>query len=168
MANVETLGAPSTTPTSPEILRISVTDYDFVTMHNILYFLYTGHVNLHFGEVPEQKLPRYPEEADAFNLFCAADFYCLQPLKDRCFRFLIDTRTPDNICTRLFNKRCRLYKDLQEKYITFILEYYYEVTGKDSWRSLFDWGEESIEEQKFRGEVLFEISQRVSSPEQVW
>jgi hypothetical protein len=186
MTDVENTGTPSTAPASPEVLhssersakRIKVrhsdhedstailvldADYDFITMHNILYFLYTGCVNLHFGTVPDQNIPGYPEKSDAFNLFCAADFYCLQPLRDRCFRLLMDTRTPDNIYTRLFDKRCEPYKDLQEQYITFLLEHFDEVKVKDGWRSLFDWGEELIaEEQKYRGEVFFEICKRLS------
>jgi hypothetical protein len=184
MAGVEALGIASTLSTSSELSHLSehvakrikvrhsnhedsrtvipVHDFDFVTMHNILYFLYTGCVNLHFGAVPEQGLLGYPEEADSFDLFCAADFYCLQPLRDRCFRFLMETKTMDNVCPRLFNKRCEPYKELKEKYITFLLEHYDEISEKDDWKSLFNWGDElSGEAQKYRGDVLLEITRQL-------
>jgi hypothetical protein len=140
-------------------------DIDFVTMHNVLYFLYTGRVNLHFRHVRGHILPGYPQKADAFNLFCAADFYCLQTLQDRCFQYLLATMTPNNICSRLFDKRYGLYKELKDKYVTFLLQHYNKVKTKDDWKSLFvDWGEESmIEEGKHRGEVLLDITRRLNS-----
>lgn len=62
-------------PSGPEgVIILPMHDFGFVTMHNlnILYFLYTGRANLHFGNVKEQDLPGYPEKADPFELYCSA------------------------------------------------------------------------------------------------
>lgn len=139
------------------VIILPIKDFDFVTMHNILYFLYTGCVNLHFGNVKEQDLPGYPDKADPFSLFCAADFYDIKTLQERCFRFLMDTRTPDNICSRLFNQACKVYQytELREKYITFLLEHYDEVKAKEDWEMVFStYGAVMADEY---GKLIFEI-----------
>lgn len=144
-------------------LFIQVDDFSYETMHNLLYFLYTGRVNLHFHAVKIQSNHGYPAKADPLELYCAADFYGLQNLKDRCFRFLEDTRTADNICGRLFSISCRPYKELQEKYINFLLEHYEEIKKKEDWRAVFRDQDEEIarEEWRYRGELLLEITKRL-------
>lgn len=156
----------TTTATFSDFQRhvvIRVDNIDFVTMHNLLYFLYTGRVNLHFGEVEARSLTGYPDKADAFDLYRAADFYCLQTLADRCFRFLMHTRTPDNICERLFNINCKPYKELQKEYINFLLEHYEEVKITEDWKSsFFNRIEElTMEEQRYRSELLLDITSRL-------
>jgi hypothetical protein len=130
-------------PSARESLTIlPIDDFGFVTMHNILYFIYTGRVNLHFGYIKEQDLPGYLEKADPFQLYYAAHLYGLQTLRDHCYRFLIDTRTPDNICSRLFHAKYPS-KQLQEEYNNFLLEYYDKIKGRKTGNRCFRRGEKS-------------------------
>ena len=62
-------------------------DIDFVTLHNILYFIYIGCVNLPLLEEDqiEEPFPEgYPDEADPFRLYKNADKFLLPALKERC------------------------------------------------------------------------------------
>lgn len=145
---------------------IQVDDIDFVTMHNLLYFLYTGRANLYFGTVADQALTGFPDEADAFDLYRAADFYGVQPLADRCFQFLKGTRTPDNICERLFSIMCKPYEKLQKEYINYILENYGKIKGREDWKATFfdDSQTLTVEEQRYRAEILVNITNRLVFP----
>jgi hypothetical protein len=145
------------------VIILPMDNFDFVTMHNILYFIYTGRANLHFGPVKEQELPGYPDQADPFQLYRAAHLYGLQPLRDRCYRFLIDTRTPDNICSRLFHSKYPS-QELMEEYINFLLEHYDEVKGKRDWEMLFSSrGRKSLmDDSNYRMHVVLQITRRLS------
>lgn len=71
---------------------------DFVTMQNLIYFAYTGHINLHHhvdGRRPQEE--SWPPEADAFSLYKAAHKYDIKKLEDRCFAYLCATCTTSNI-----------------------------------------------------------------------
>src|SRR5271154_6608178 len=84
-------------------------DIDFVTLHNILYFIYIGCVNLPFPqeEADSEPLPDgYPNEADPFRLFRAADRFLLPTLKERCFLHLKHGVTTKNVVERLFHPDC--------------------------------------------------------------
>lgn len=116
---------------------MKVDDFNYGTMHNLLYFLYTGRVNLHFGTAKAQLQPYYPTNADGFELYRAADFYGIQTLQNRCFRFLMQTRTTDNLCRRLFVIKCEPYKELQQNYISFVLKDYEEIKVKEDGRAVF-------------------------------
>jgi len=93
---------------------IHVDDFNFDTMHNLLSCLYTGCVNLHYlrqSSVPLGALNlgedypdlKYPERADAFLLYRAANMYMLQELENRCYHYLCSTCTGENIIERLFD-----------------------------------------------------------------
>ena len=74
---------------------IHVDDIDFDTMHNLLSYLYTGCVNLHylsetyvFSRAVEEEDDldlEYPLRADAFLLYRAANMYMVEELEDRCY-----------------------------------------------------------------------------------
>lgn len=143
--------------------RIQVDHIDFVTMHNLLYFLYTGRVNLHFANVEAQSLIGYPDKADAFDLYRASDFYGLQSLAQRCFQFLMNTRTRRNICPRLFHIDCKPFKALQEGYNDFLLQHFEEIKKTEDWKSVFNnWTELALEEQNYRVELMLHITSRLS------
>lgn len=142
---------------------IQVKDIDFVTMHNLLYFLYTARANLHFGIAHARVPTGYPDKADAFELYRVADMYMVQSLTDRCFRFLTLTMTPDNICERLFNVLSQPYKELREEYIAFLLKNYGKVKETQSWKVIFLETEDlTLEERKYRAEALLEITGRLT------
>lgn len=86
---------------------IEIHDFSYSTMHNFLYFCYTGDVNLS----GLQKLPTahadgdgYPAWADAYELFVAADYFGAERLRDHCFTVIESTSTPESILDDLSRK----------------------------------------------------------------
>lgn len=151
------------TPDPRTRIDISTDDIDFVTMHNLLYYLYTGLVNLHYGDTNQQLPQGYPEEADAFKLFRVADMYVVGPLADRCFNYIMATNTPENICGRLFDIRCKPYQSLREAYVSFLLSQYSEVKDTEAWEELFFMTKYlTDEETKYRASVLLEITDKLA------
>jgi BTB/POZ domain len=155
----------SDTPSQDDAGRIilHIDDIDFVPFHNLLYFLYTGHVNLHKGTSLPKFPEGYPEMPDPFDLFRLADMYIAPALAERCFRYLIHTNTPENICGRLFNILCEPYQNLREEYIKFLLDNYTTVIATVGWKDvLFDTAELGPVERRYWGELLLEISEKLS------
>jgi hypothetical protein len=105
-------------------------DIDFVTLHNILYFIYTGCVNLPFpqDEPDINPLPEgYPSKPDPFRLFRNADKFLLQSLKERCFFHLQHSVTIENVAERLFHLDCGQYPELKDFYFNYLVANYEEV-----------------------------------------
>src|SRR5213595_567566 len=62
-------------------------DLDFVTLHNILYYVYTGYVNLYNNAHGSKTLAMpvgSPDKPDPFRPFRNADKFVLPVLMDRC------------------------------------------------------------------------------------
>ena len=71
-------------------------DIDFVTLHNILYYIYSGSINMHIKREGDQdyEFPEgYPEESDPFCVFRNADKFLLTSLKELSYRHLIHGAT---------------------------------------------------------------------------
>lgn len=140
---------------------IYVDDVDFVTMHNILYFLYTGCVNLHH-EVSSnlhEHSTGYPPPADPSALYHAANMSLLEPLEERCYRYLTSTCMPSNICERLFNSRCKVHEKLKNKYFEYIVQNYDEVKMTEEWKdTVLHIPNGSLEEISHQLNMLLEIS----------
>ena len=66
---------------------IYINDVEYVTMHNLLYFLYTGCVNLHnnsnAADASQMDINGYPDPVDAFSMYRAANMYMVEDLEDR-------------------------------------------------------------------------------------
>jgi hypothetical protein len=140
------LGATSDVRTEPEVvinLNSPDDDIDFITLHNILYYLHVGCVNLPFpgsrqnlGDNETYKHPEgFPNEVDAFALYKASNKFIISDLTDHCFQFLKLTLTPTNVSERLFHgdSDLRLYDDLVEVYFKFLLDNYDKVKDTDGW-----------------------------------
>jgi BTB/POZ domain len=144
---------------------IYVDNTDFTTMHNILYFLYTGSVNLHNPETWEGMFSYpngYPGEADAFALFRAANMYLLDDLESRCFHYLVATCTVENICTRLFSPDCRPYEALTNAYRKYLIKNYNAVRSSKEWEKAYlGMDDGTPEELQFRKALFLEISKMV-------
>jgi hypothetical protein len=115
-------------------------DIDFTTLHNILYFIYIGCVNIGPPNNPQDVDPHpegYPNEVDPFSLFRHADKFLLPSLKEICFRNLQYASTVKNIAERLFHPECRHHKDLQNIYVEFLVEHYEEVKETEGWKAAF-------------------------------
>jgi hypothetical protein len=79
---------------------------DFVTLHNIIYYLYTVCVNLRVGgeKYPPNKTshpPGYPDAPGALHLYKNAK-YVLLSLSAYCLRYLSATLMPFDVAERLF------------------------------------------------------------------
>lgn len=84
-------------------------DIDFVTLHNILYYIYTGAVNLVLTDALSEPCVQpigFPEKADAFDLYRNAAKFGLSSLKERSYRYLGVTTTPNNVVQRLLHRDC--------------------------------------------------------------
>lgn len=128
---------------------IIVEDIDFVTMHNVLYFLYTGLVNLHnsINFKGKETIPKdegyewtapagYPDSVDAFSLYCAAYQFLIEDLKALAFRYLHATCRLDNICERLFDESCEPYEELREVYVKYVTDNFMHVTRSEQWKEI--------------------------------
>jgi hypothetical protein len=92
-------------------------EIDFVTLHNILYYIYTGCVNLFQPNIrnPLPNLPKgYPDQADPVSLFRNADKFMLPELRDRCYKHLQFSLTVENVAERLFSTDAQHHEDLRK------------------------------------------------------
>jgi hypothetical protein len=145
IASETTLLNPSSQPLFDQHGRpiVYTDDFDFATMHNLLYFLYTGYANLHYRPTTHDEhfegLPLgYPPPVDPFTLYQAADMYLVEALKERCYRYLTLTCTTQNICQRLLeNSACNHYEGLSKFYFEFIVKNYDAVKKGKEWERIF-------------------------------
>jgi hypothetical protein len=113
---------------------IDIHDFKFTTVHNFIYYLYTGHVNMHAGVCQSISIPQgYPDPVDPFQLFVLSNMYLVGSLEEQCREVLLETCTPENICGRLFNIACLPYETLTEGFLEYLVDYYDEVKLTDGW-----------------------------------
>lgn len=140
-------------------------DIDFVTLHNILYFIYIGRVNLPFPkeEPDDEPLPEgYPDEPDIFRLFRNADKFLLPSLKEICIYNLGHDVTPQNVAERLFHPDCEYHEELKELYFDYLVDNYDEVKETEGWeRAVCDDDDDSPSTARNRARLLFNISKKV-------
>jgi len=149
-----------------EILDIK--DFDFVTMKNLIYFLHTGQVNLHRNADDCLRLPHptgYPDPVDPFSMYRAAKLYLLPALEDRCYRYLISTCSPENVCDRLLgNPDCNYYPKLRRSYFNYLVRNFDAVKTTKAWKKLHrNLKRQSPELVAYQSKLLFKISSRTST-----
>lgn len=140
-------------------------DIDFVTLHNVLYYLYTGTVNLHARQESNNiSFPEgYPEEPDPFLLYRNADKFLLPALKKRCYDQLKNCITAQNVAERLFHKECEHHEELRALYLEYVFANYDKVKSTDGWKQVFysDFEDVPISVTRYRFYILHKISQKV-------
>lgn len=140
-------------------------DIDFVTLHNILYFIYIGCVNLPLPkeEQPEEPFPEgFPAQPDPFCLFRNADKFLLPSLKERCLFNLEHGVTPENVADRLFHPDCQYHGELKEFYFNYLVANYDLVKETNGWeRAVCGSDEDSASTARYRARLLLEISRKV-------
>lgn len=141
-------------------------DIDFVTLHNILYFIYIGRVNLSFskGEADEGSLPEgYPDEADPFHLFRNANKFLLSELKELCLHDLEHEVTPENVAERICHPDCEHHQELKELYFNYLIANYDKVKETEGWERAFC-GDEDVSPStvRYRARLLFDILKKVT------
>lgn len=150
---------------------IHVTDFEYDTIHNLLYFLYTGYVNMHdtiepvnsdFQDEHYDWTPPagYPQPVDAFDLYRAADMYLIEDLKKLVSRFIAETCTLDDIYENLFNMDKKPFKEIVEIYLNYIAKNFDLIKGTEMWdqkvRSILS--ESTPDELQYRSEVLLSLT----------
>lgn len=104
-------GTSTTTATDSRLIVYFNTaddDIDFVTLHNLIYWMYTNSVNLRdcglclFPANDTALVAGHPAEADAFDLYRNAKKLLLEPLQDYCLDYLKRKTCSFNIIDRLF------------------------------------------------------------------
>ena len=144
-------------------------DVDYVTLHNVLYYIYTGTVNLHIRPAEQQNFDishpdGYPEEPDPYCLYRNADKFLLPFLKDRCYAHLKHSVTPENVAERLFHQECEQHEELRILYLEYLLANYNKVKATEGWRTVLcgDLDELPLSVIKYRNRLFFEISQELA------
>ena len=143
---------------------ISVDDVDYTTMHNILYYLYTGRVNLHLYMNEEEAPIGYPDAADPFLLYRAANMYMLKDLEDRCVQYLQSTCTPVNVIERLFdNTECAHHDRIRKLYLEYLNDNFERIKKTKEWEEMLlnmkDCSEELV---AYKSRLLLEITSQMS------
>jgi hypothetical protein len=142
---------------------IVVDDVDFITMHNILYYLYTGRVNLHFRE--KKPAPSgYPQPADPFLLYRAANMYMLEELENRCCHYLQSTLHPENLVERFFdNPECAHHGRIHNMYLEYLKKNFESIKKTEDWQDMWLGMKDCSEEQvEYKSRLLFEITNQMS------
>jgi hypothetical protein len=138
---------------------------DYTALHNILYYLYTGYVNLPClkERLYMEPLPKgYPTEADPFALYQNAHKFLLPELKEYCLFELECGITHDNVVTRLFHSICQEHTDLKELYFNYLVDNYEAVKDTDGWeKAVMGNQDESYDVRNDRMRLLFEITRKV-------
>jgi hypothetical protein len=139
-----------------------------VTLHNILYFIYIGCVNLPFphDEPDIDPLPQgYPDEPDPFRLFRNADKFLLSSFKELCYFRLVYSVTIKNVVGRLFDPYCQRHAELKEFYFNYLVANYDEVLKeKEEWERVVCIDEDvSLSIVRYRTRVLFDITKALSA-----
>jgi hypothetical protein len=147
-----------------ETMDFSKTNVDFVTLHNALYYIYTGVANLGslsgFFDAPPEG---FPEKADPFHLTQLAHKFCLKELEEDCAFELKHGITVDNVAERLFHPFCRDNKELKQACLDYLLQNYDQVKNTEGWeQAAFGEENESSEMRKYRMRLFFDISKMVS------
>jgi hypothetical protein len=140
-------------------------DIDFVTLHNILYFIYIGRVNLPSSkeETDGETLPEgYPDEAEPFCLFRNANKFLLPELKEWCLFDLEHGITPENVAERLFHPDCEHHEEMKELYFNYLIANYDKVKETQGWeRALCGDLNVTPSAAIYRARLIFDISKKV-------
>lgn len=140
-------------------------DIDFVTLHNILYFIYISCVNFRFSS--EQRtipLPQgYPDEPDPFLLYRNADKFLLPKLKHHYYFYLENNLTPATVVDMLFHSECTHHPELKELYIEYILANWDQVKDTEGWERALCQDDDDVSPSvvRYRSRLLFEISKKL-------
>ena len=141
-------------------------DIDYVTLHNILYYIYTGCVNLILGKAHGTKhaiAPEgFPERPDPFDLYRNAERLLLFPLRDHSFKYLRATTTTANVAERLFHRDCEVHDALREFFLDFFMERYDDVIRTDGWEAIvMNKNNEANGLRRYHKRMILDISRRV-------
>jgi hypothetical protein len=147
-------------------------DINFITLHNILYYLYTGCVNLRFesAKYPHKKTshpPGYPLQPDPFELYKNAKKFLIKPLSDYCLQYLEVSLTPRNVIKRLFREDgvLKYYDEIAKLYVKYVLANFDEVKKCEDWVQVRNFEESDPEVRELNRKILFDIIDKLTYPQ---
>jgi len=142
-------------------------DIDFVTLHNILYFIYIGCVNLPkfpHDEKDSEPLPEgYPDEADPFRLYRAADKFLLPALKEHCYIHLQHGVTVENVADMLFHPDCEHHPELKQHFLEYVIANFKAVKVTEGWERAVCDEDVSPAVYRYRGRLVLEITRKIGN-----
>jgi hypothetical protein len=143
-------------------------DIDFVTLHNILYFVYIGCVNLPFphdekDSEPEPLPEGFPDQADPFRLFRAADKFLLPSLQEQCYFHLQHGVTVENVSDMLFHPDCEHHMELKQHFTDYIVANFKEVKETEGWERAVCDEDISPAIYRYRSRLILEITKKLAN-----
>jgi hypothetical protein len=146
-------------------------DIDFVTLYNIIYYIYTKSVNLRISGIyaypanDTDLIAGHPPSPDPFDLYRNAKKFLLDPLAEYCFEYLRMSTTGFNVHERLFRLDTQLqhHDTLRNMYLERLVAQYDWIKTTERWREIVcNELDISAETRQYHEQLLFQISQRVS------
>jgi hypothetical protein len=138
---------------------------DFITLHNILYFIYIGCINLRFPGIQRtDPLPGgYPDEADPFLLYRNADKFLLPKLKYHCYFHLENNLTPDTVPDMLFHAECQHHPELKELFLEYIVANFNDVKDTEGWERAVCQDDDDVSPSvaRYKSRLILEISKKL-------
>ena len=112
------------------------TDEDYDLLHNILYYLYTDHIT--FSTRVDISLPSIlPKLCPVEDIYMVADRMLLGELKQKAFKFLELSCTPDNITSRLMSKFAELHDEVATVYQTYFRQNWDRIKNTEEFEQTF-------------------------------
>jgi len=128
---------------------IPVHNARFTDYHNILYYIYTGSMNLRFPKdarpgTPLNPLttwdntPAFPRAANPNEIYRLAGMMGLMELQGRAYHYLSSTCSVENIFDRLFDPYCKAptHAPVRGVYQQFLARNWDQVRSHGAWHSL--------------------------------
>ena len=106
----------------------------------------------------------YPDAADPFLLYQAANMYMLEELENRCCHYLRSTCTPENLVERLFdNPECAHHDRIRNIYLEYLNKNFESIKTTKHWEEMLlnmkDCSEEVV---AHKSRLLLEITSKMT------
>ena len=133
---------------------IPVTNARFTDYHNILYYIYTGSLNLRYppskdlrpvsssaatpGVTNGYAWDAFPRAANANEIYRLAGVMGLTELQTRAYHYLMSTCSADNIFDRLFDPYCKAttHAPVRNVYQQYLARNWDTIRGSGQWAQL--------------------------------
>jgi len=174
VSTVVAAGSSASTEERDQQSILEIDNVKFTTMHNIVYYLYTGKVNMHYSANDDGSYfdPSYtftppeghPPAADPFELYLAANMFLLEEIEHRTERYLRLTCSVENILSRLGDVRLEPYDALREFYIEFVArsDILDVVRKQPAFKELVEGVDEIPEKSNYRREIIHQLFMKLS------
>jgi hypothetical protein len=128
---------------------ITINSARFTDYHNILYYIYTGSLNLRFPSANTKDLrpmsagtvyggAGFPRPANVNEIYRLAGMMNLTELQTRAYHYLMSTCSVDNIFDRLFDPYCKhsTHAPVRSVYQHFLARNWDKVRSSGQWGNL--------------------------------